>query len=157
MAEIGVTYSSLVGLILKLHRGARSGATQTLAAKALGVAHHSTVVRLEQGDGCVNVEQLALLARFFGTSPAELLSDADKLASVLCWAGVHVLPARAGLLQRSASDVCEVFEGDMFQLFLDVEPRTNTGDFIFRHRLAPLERIRAAYQALPPNAKRWHV
>lgn len=155
MATIGVAYGNLVGLVLRLHRNARQGRTQALAAKALGAAHHSTVVRLEQGDACPTVEQLVLLGRYLGISHTEILTNADKLAAVLQWTGVFVAPSRA--LLRAGTDEYEPFDGDLYQLFLDAEPRRDIGEVITRHRLAPLDRIRSAFEALPTHAQRWPV
>jgi transcriptional regulator with XRE-family HTH domain len=84
-----VLYRALVGRLIATHR-ARLGLQQPALAARLGIAQAS-LSRIETGHATPNIEQLAIAADEFGTTPAALLAEADRAAALVAARGWKVV------------------------------------------------------------------
>jgi transcriptional regulator with XRE-family HTH domain len=84
-----VLYRALVGRIIATHR-ARLGLQQPALATQLGITQAS-LSRIETGNATPSIEQLALAADVFQTTPSALLEDADRAAAIISSQGWTVV------------------------------------------------------------------
>jgi len=88
-----ILYRALVGRVIATHR-ARLGLQQPEMATRLGIVQAS-LSRIETGHATASIEQLALAADVFGTSPASLLAEADRAAVLMEAQGWKVVRSAA--------------------------------------------------------------
>lgn len=81
-------YNALVGQVLQRRRES-SGKSQGMAAQALGLTQ-SAYSRVESGQTALTVSHLRSLAQLLGTTPENILSEANNLANLLVQKGVQV-------------------------------------------------------------------
>lgn len=86
------TYPAVVGQVLAKHRKSRSITQQQIAQK-IGVGQ-TAWSKIEKGIVPITVEQLALVAAVLGTTPGELLGQADAVVTEANRRGFRVLPKR---------------------------------------------------------------
>lgn len=87
-----VPYPRLVGEVLQ-HRREALGLYQSQLASALSVTQ-SAYSRIEKGETTVSVSQLRMLAHTLGTTPGNLLAEADQWALQLSMHGVNVIDSK---------------------------------------------------------------
>jgi DNA-binding XRE family transcriptional regulator len=80
-AQNYVLYRALVGRVIATHR-AKSNMQQPDLAACLGIAQAS-LSRIETGHATASIEQLAMAADVFRTTPAALLAEADRAARIM--------------------------------------------------------------------------
>jgi transcriptional regulator with XRE-family HTH domain len=83
-----VLYRALVGRVIASHR-ARFGLQQPALAARLGITQAS-LSRIETGHAAASIEQLAIAADAFRTTPAALLAEADRAAAMIEAKGLKV-------------------------------------------------------------------
>lgn len=83
------TYRAIVGRLLQQHRKARFPEGEKFA-KAVGISQ-PTLSRIESGTVAISVEQLKRLSEALGTTPAQVLAQADMAAARLPKQGVQVV------------------------------------------------------------------
>ena len=83
------TYRAIVGKILAMHRESR-GLQQTEFAETLGLSQ-SAWSRIETGTVSVSVEQLKLATQRLGTTPDNVLREAEQAVTQLSRRGMRVL------------------------------------------------------------------
>jgi transcriptional regulator with XRE-family HTH domain len=76
-----VLYRALVGRVIATHR-TRLGLQQPALAAQLGIAQAS-LSRIETGLSTASIEQLAMAADAFRTTPAMLIAEADRAAAII--------------------------------------------------------------------------
>ncbi|WP_369927608.1 helix-turn-helix domain-containing protein [Xanthomonas sp. NCPPB 2632] len=123
-APPGVLYASVAGEVIRLLRmlQGRGRRTQAAVADRLGFAGHSTLARIERGTVLPNIEQLASLAKLFGTTPSLLLADADALALMLVRNRVVVAPSKRDLDVAVERGDCEPWKGRIHDLLVLASP-----------------------------------
>lgn len=84
-----VLYRALVGRLIATHR-ARLGLQQPALAARLGITQAS-LSRIETGHATPSIEQLAIAADVFGSTPADLLAEADRAAALVTAQGWQVV------------------------------------------------------------------
>lgn len=100
--KVAVPYPALVGQVISQRR-VLAGLDQATLGEQVGV-NQSTWSRIERGESALTMDQLSLAARALGTTPSEILREADKQEESLKTDAVAVLPSRppkndsAGLL-----------------------------------------------------------
>lgn len=88
-----VTYPALVGKLLAQRRE-QIGLKQGETAVALGMSQ-SAYSRLESGESVLNLSQLRSICAELGTSPAQVLHDAEQYESLLRRQGVDVIAEKS--------------------------------------------------------------
>ena len=83
-----MTYAAVVGKVVERLRKQRR-ITQGQLAEVLGIGQPA-YSRLEQGQSTMNVIQLGQVAAQLGTTPADILKEADEMATRLRAAGVDI-------------------------------------------------------------------
>lgn len=83
------TYRAIVGRLLQQQRKAAFPDGEKFA-KLVGISQ-PTLSRIESGAVATSVEQLRRLAEALGTTPAQLLDQADRAAAMLPKKGVQVV------------------------------------------------------------------
>jgi transcriptional regulator with XRE-family HTH domain len=76
-----VLYRALVGRVIASHR-TRLGLQQPALAAKLGIVQAS-LSRIETGLATASIEQLAMAADVFRTTPAALIAEADRAAAII--------------------------------------------------------------------------
>jgi transcriptional regulator with XRE-family HTH domain len=84
-----VLYRALVGRVIASHR-TRLGLQQPALAARLGITQAS-LSRIETGHATPSIEQLAIAADAFRTTPAALLAEADRAAVMIEAKGLKVV------------------------------------------------------------------
>jgi transcriptional regulator with XRE-family HTH domain len=84
-----VLYRALVGRVIASHR-TRLGLQQPALATRLGITQAS-LSRIETGHATPSIEQLAIAADAFRTTPAALLAEADRAAAMIEAKGLKVV------------------------------------------------------------------
>jgi len=88
-----VLYRAIVGRVIATHR-ARLGLQQPALAAQLGIAQAS-LSRIETGHATPSIEQLAIAADAFGTTPAAIVAEADRAAAMVEAQGWKVVRSEA--------------------------------------------------------------
>lgn len=141
--RIAIAYPRLAGEVLRIHRKVHH-LSQIEVAHQLGVAHHSTVVRLERGDASPTLEQLAALADAFNKTPASLLAEVDALVAMVKHAGYCVPHSRRALETLVQTGTHREYSSSVINLFQSIERSTAYTSSSDGYADDPMDRLRQA-------------